>query len=57
MRKRREATGSSSIIRFVERVYKISHKCSEFVARFLGTRKESFSIVVYEKRIMKEIVV
>jgi len=54
--KRREAAGSSSIIRFVERVYKVSHKLSEFVARFYGTREESLSIVVFDNGVVKEIV-
>lgn len=56
--KRREAAGSSSIIRFVERVYKTSHKYSEFVARFLGrAREESWGLVVFENGIVKEIAI
>ena len=53
--KKREAGEDSTIIRFVERVYKTSHKCSEFVTRLSGVRNDSWGLVVFENGIVKEI--
>lgn len=44
--------GSSSIRSISGIVYKASHKLSEFVARLLGTREESLSMVVFENGVV-----
>ena len=48
----------SSLIRSISgAVYKTSHKLSEFVAQLIGVRNESWSVVVFEKGIVREIAI
>lgn len=50
--KREEPARTPLVKRFIGGVYKTSHKFSEFVTRFLGTREESLCIDVYEREIV-----
>ena len=52
--KKEEASEDSSIRSMSGIVYKVSHKLSEFVARFRRAKDDSWGLVVFENGIVKE---